>query len=164
MYQLRSVEFKKSIVQKMCIPGGKTVDELSSEIGVTHQTLYNWRKMIQNEVSVVYHERSPRSWNLPDKYQAILDTANKTGEELGKWLRQQGLQTTHIELWKKECKSMLSNNSYKIENRVLKLKNAELEKEINRKDKALAEVTALLVLKKKRRLFWESGKINSHGY
>jgi hypothetical protein len=44
---------------------------------------------------------------------------------------------------------VLSNKSDKEEIKVLKLKIKELEKEINRKDKALSEVTALLVLKKK---------------
>ncbi len=133
----------------MCIPGGKTVIELSKEIGVSDQTLYNWRKMIQNNVSRGYQERSPRGWKLSDKYQAVLDTASQSGEELGQWLRKNGLQTTHIELWKQECKSVLSNNSYREENKGLKAKIIELEKEINRKDKTIAEVTSLLVLKKK---------------
>lgn len=147
--QIYSEEFRKAIVQKMCMPGGKTVAELSQEIGVSDQTLYNWRKMIQNDVSKGYKERSPRGWKLSDKYQAVLDTANQSGEELGQWLRKNGLQTTHIDLWKKECLTVLSNNTYREENKGLKEKIIELEKEINRKDKALAEVTALLVLKKK---------------
>jgi len=147
--QIRSEEFRRAIVQKMCIPGGKTVTELSREIGVSDQTLYNWRKMIQNNVSRGCQERSPRGWKLSDKYQAVLDTSNQSGEELGRWLRENGLQTTHIELWKQECKSVLSNNAYKDENRLLKAKIIELEKDINRKDKTIAEVTALLVLKKK---------------
>ncbi len=147
--QIHSEEFRKAAVQKMCIPGGKTVIELSKEIGVSDQTLYNWRKMIQNNVSRGYQERSPRGWKLSDKYQAVLDTASQSGEELGQWLRKNGLQTTHIELWKQECKSVLSNNSYREENKGLKAKIIELEKEINRKDKTIAEVTSLLVLKKK---------------
>jgi hypothetical protein len=102
--------------------------------------------MIQNEVT---REQSPRGWKMPEKYQAVIDTANKTGEELGILLRQKGLQTTHIELWKEECKSVLSDKSLKEENRRLKQRNAELEKEINKKDKTIAEVTSLLVLKKK---------------
>ncbi len=133
----------------MCIPGGKTVTELSQEIGVSDQTLYNWRKMIQNNVSRGYQERSPRGWKLSEKYQAVIDSANQSGEELGQWLRKNGLQTTHIELWKQECKSVLSNNEARDEIKQLKIKIAELEKEINRKDKTIAEVTSLLVLKKK---------------
>jgi len=131
------------------MPGGKTVVELSQEVGVCEQTLYNWRKMIQNNVSGGYHERSPRGWKLSDKYQAVLDTANQSGDELGQWLRKNGLQTTHIDLWKKEFKSMLAHNVYKEENKVLKLRIAELEKDNTRKDKTIVEVTALLVLKKK---------------
>ena len=101
--QIHSEEFRKAVVQKMCMPGGKSILELSKEVGVSGQTLYNWRKMIQNNVSRGYQERSPRGWKLSDKYQAVLDTASQSGEELGRWLRKKGLQTTHIELWKKEC-------------------------------------------------------------
>ena len=145
----RSQKFKEAMVQKMCIPGGKSVVELSREIGVNVQTLYNWRKVIQNKGTEVSQERSPRGWNLTSKYQAVIDSANKSGEELGIWLRKNGLQSAHIELWKQECKSMLAHNVYKEENKALKLRNAELEKEITRKDKTIAEVTSLLVLKKK---------------
>jgi transposase-like protein len=147
--QQRSHEFREAIVQKMCMPGGKSIVALSREIGVCEQTLYNWRKTIQNEVAKVYHEKSPRGWKPSDKYQAVIDTANKSGEELGIWLRKNGLQTTHIELWQKECKSMLARNVYKEENKVLKLRILELERDNTRKDKTIAEVTALLVLKKK---------------
>ena len=145
----RSQEFKEAIVQKMCKPGRKSVVELSREIGVNVQTLYNWRKVMQNKGTEVSQERSPRGWNLTSKYQAVLDSANKSGEDLGIWLRKNGLQSAHIELWKQECKSMLAHNVYKEENKALKLRNAELEKEITRKDKTIAEVTSLLVLKKK---------------
>jgi len=148
-HQNRSEEFIKSVVQKMCMPGGKSIVALSKEIGVCDQTLYNWRKMIQNKVTEVSQERSPRGWKLSDKYQAVIDSANKSGEDLGIWLRKNGLQTAHIELWKEECKTMLAHNVYKEENKILKKRNAELEKDNMRKDKTIAEVTALLVLKKK---------------
>jgi len=142
-------EFKENIIQKMCMPGGKSNKVLSEEIGVCEQTLYNWRKRIQTNVTMINDERRPKAWKISDKYDTLLETANKPDEEFGRMLREKGLQTTHIELWKQECKSMLSNNEYKKENKHLKQINQEQAKEINRKDKALAEVTALLVLKKK---------------
>ena len=39
----------------------------------------------------------------------------------------------------------------------LRARNKELERDLNRKDKALAETTALLVLKKKADLIWGTG-------
>ena len=149
MNQQRSQEFREAIVQKMCMPGGKSIVDLSREIGVSEQTLYNWRKVIQNKGAEISQERSPRGWNLSSKYQAVIDAANKSGEELGIWLRTNGLQSAHIELWKQECKSMLAHNVYKEENKILKLRIAELERDNTRKDKTIAEVTSLLVLKKK---------------
>lgn len=148
-YRKYSDEFKNSIVKKMCTPDGKTIDALSKEIGICYQTLYKWKNKIHNNISKDNEERSPGKWNISDKYQIILDTANKSGEEFGKLLREKGLQTTHIELWKKECKSMLNNNEIKEENKKLRLQNIELQKDIDRKDKTIAEITALIVLKKK---------------
>ena len=45
-------------------------------------------------------QRSPRQWTQDDKYEALLESARLTGEELGKWLRENGLRSEHIEIWR----------------------------------------------------------------
>jgi transposase-like protein len=143
--------FKKSIVEKLLTPGGKGVSELSKEIGVCNQTLYNWRdRYADNEII----PKSPRKWNIKDKYTAVMESAGLSGEEFGKWLRKTGLHSDHIDKWKKEIEQMVSSPKDKEEIRKLKAENKKLKKELNRKEKALAEAAALLTLKKKAAAIW----------
>jgi len=145
--------FKKAMVQKLFMPGGPSVLTLSREIGVSEQSLYNWKAKYQNTGSG-QAQRSPRQWTHEDKYEALLEAARLTGEELGKWLREKGLRSEHIEIWRQEMKKNLNQQKKDEEIRELKKKNKDLERELRRKDKALAEMSALVVLKKKVDVLW----------
>ena len=147
--------FKRAMVQKMLMPGGPGVTRLSREIGVNKQTLYNWRdKFNDMGTGRTSTHRSPRQWTQEEKYDALLEAARLTGEELGKWLREKGLRSEHIEKWQQEMKNNLNQRDKAAEIRELKKRNKELERELHRKDKALAEMSALIVLKKKVELLW----------
>jgi transposase len=150
---LYAENFKKSMVQKLLLPGGPSVLSLSRETGVSEQSLYNWKVKYQNRGSGE-SQRSPRQWTNEDKYEALLEAARLTGENLGKWLREKGLRSEHIEIWQQEMKKNLNQRKKDDEIRELKKKNKELERELYRKDKALAEMSALIVLKKKVALLW----------
>lgn len=143
-------DFKKEMVRKLLLPGGKGATGLSREIGVSPQTLYNWRDKFSESKSVVSTSGiSPRNWKPEAKVQAILDTGGLAEIELGKWLRGNGLHKEHLEVWKRELIEMTKSDKYRVENRGLKKDIIELKRELHRKDKALAEVSALLILKKK---------------
>ncbi len=143
--------FKKSAVEKMLMPGGKGASELSKEIGVCNQTLYNWRdKYAGNRLL----PKSPRQWDSKEKYTAVIEAAGLSGEELGKWLRKTGLHGEHLDTWKKEIEQMVTSPKYKEENKKLRLENKRLKKELYRKERALAETAALLTLKKKAAAIW----------
>jgi transposase-like protein len=152
---LYAENFKKSMVQKLLLPGGPSVLTLSRESGVSEQSLYNWKTKYQNDVTGEsgYH-RSPRQWRDEDKYDALLEAARLTGEDLGKWLREKGLRSEHIEIWRHEMKKNLNQQKKNTELKEAKTRIKELERELHRKDKALAEMSALVVLKKKVGLLW----------
>jgi len=141
------------MVQKLLLPGGPSVLTLSREIGVSEQSLYNWKAKYQNGGSATL-QRSPRQWTEENKYEALLEAAKLTGDDLGKWLREKGLRSEHIEMWRQEMKKNLNQQKKDAEIRELKKKNKELERELRRKDKALAEMSALVVLKKKVDALW----------
>ena len=152
---LYTESFKKAMVQKLLIPGGPTILELCREVGVSDQSLYNWKKKYQNRGSKCPdHIRSPRQWTEIDKYEALLEAARLTGEDLGKWLREKGLRSEHIEKWQHEMKKNLDHQKRNRELKEAKRQIKELERELLRKDKALAEMSALVVLKKKVELLW----------
>jgi len=147
--------FKKAMVQKMLIPGGPGVTRLSRESGVNKQTLYNWRNKFHDRgPESTYTHRSPRQWTEEDKYEALLEAARLTGEDLGKWLREKGLRSEHIEKWQHDMKKNLNQQKKNTELKEAKKRIKELERELRRKDKALAEMSALVVLKKKVAALW----------
>jgi len=147
--------FKKTMVQKMLIPGGPGVTRLSREIGVNKQTLYNWKAKYQNRGSEYPdYIRSPRQWTDEDKYEALLEAASLKGEDLGKWLREKGLRSEHIEKWQDDMKKNLNQQKKNTALKEAKKRIKELERELRRKDKALAEMSALVVLKKKVAALW----------
>lgn len=145
--------FKQAMVQKLLLPGGPSVLTLSREIGVSEQSLYNWKAKYQN-AGLGNLQRSPRQWTQEDKYEALLEAARLTGDDLGKWLREKGLRSEHIEMWRQEMKKNLTQQKKNTELHEAKRRIKELERELHRKDKALAEMSALVVLKKKVALLW----------
>jgi len=146
--------FKEAAVKKMLEPGARSVAALSRELGVSEQSLYNWRNKLRVTETDGIKERTPRRWTAQERYDATLHAASLTEETYGEWLRIQGLRSDDIDTWKKELRNMTTSTKDKDELRELRKKNKELERELHRKDKALAEVSALLVLKKKVDLLW----------
>jgi len=146
-------EFKKAMLRKVLLPGGPTIPELSREIGVSYQSLYNWKIEFQNKgietPEAPEFPRSPRQWRDGQKFDALLEAAGLPEETLGRWLREKGLRSEHLEVWQEEMKKELNQQKKNQELKEAKKRIKELERELNRKDKALAEMTALVVLKKK---------------
>ena len=109
---------------------------------------------------VFYNEinpKRPNDWSVEDKLKFVLETASLPHEQIGSFLRSKGLHQTHLEQWRLQMLKGLQNNS---PSKKVKKRNSDskrirsLEKELNRKEKALAETAALLVLKKKVREIW----------
>ena len=144
--------FKRNIVRKVMLPGGPSVCAVSKETGISAQTIYHWIKALKDSVPMTEQQRTPEDWTLPEKNEALLEAASLSPEEEGEWLRKKGLHTGHLSLWKKEIHEALTGISKGIsvkEKQEFKKQMKDLEKEIRRKDKALAEMSALIVLKKK---------------
>jgi len=93
----------------------------------------------------------PRDRSILEKQELLLEAASVSPEALGGWLREHGIHEEHLRLWKGEIRDRLKHNeaSSKRELSVERRKVKTLEKELHKKDEALAELTALMVLKKK---------------
>jgi transposase-like protein len=142
-------EYRDQAVQKLLRPGGPSVRELSEETGVHVATLYKWLREKKNgHMSRKF--TTPRKWTLRRKLAALLEARGKSEDELGRWLREQGLHADHLERFAKEIESALEG--VEMPDRAMELENRELRKELNLKDKTIAEMSALLVLKKNYRM------------
>ena len=86
-----------------------------------------------------------------------MEAAALPEEKLGRWLREKGLRSEHLEVWQEEMKKELDQQKKNQELKEAKKRIKELERELNRKDKALAEMTALVVLKKKLDALYGNG-------
>ena len=93
-------------------------------------------------------KKSPHNWSPEEKLKAVSETKGLSEPDLGKYLRSNGLHSQHIEQWNDEILSALKSKFYpnKKDPKVLNLerKNKILQKDLNRKEKALAEAAALL--------------------
>ena len=147
-----SDEYRKEIIKKMLTPGGLSVPRLSEETGIHEVTLYKWRKDARTGVMSKRKSKSPRSWSLEEKYAAILEAKSKNDKDLGIWLREKGVHSDHLRIWENEV-AMALGAINSPEQKKLERDIKELRREVRRKDTALAEVSALLILKKKFEAF-----------
>lgn len=150
--------FKDAMVEKMTVPGGVTASVLSKETGISQPTLSKWKKSRGKVEGMSKGKRRPQDWTAEERLNAIAETLKMSEEDLGTYLRREGLHSSHLEQWKTDFveaqKALTKGGKRKRFVSEEKKKIKELEREIRRKDKALAEATALLILKKKAELIW----------
>jgi transposase len=141
--------FKREMVRKLLLPGGKGAAELSREIGVTPQTLYNWRDKYSHGSDAMTRKRRSGGLSAEEKTMMLLEFARLPEAETGEWLRKKGLQSEHLKLWESELTTKSDTSQFKEETRILRNTNKQLEKDLLKKDKALAELSAIIILQKK---------------
>lgn len=156
-----SENFKRKMVQRMSGTHARSATSLAKETGVAQATLSRWLiqartigLMSKNEhqtprPDLLRKERTPE-----EKLRLVLEAARISHAELGAFLRRHGLHEADLDEWRDAMLTGLkpppSKHARSLEVRRVK----QLEKELNRKDKALAEAAALLVLQKKVQALW----------
>ena len=152
--------FKERAMQMMMAPNAVSVAQVSRDTGVSEQTLYNWRNRLRHEGKVVPADSSnPEKGSGENKLAVVIETAALNEEELAEYCRHKGLYTEQIARWREaavagaQTLQPLSADERR-ELQQERKKTRKLEKELRRKDRALAETAALLVLQKKAREIW----------
>ena len=152
-----STGFRNNILKKVLPPENRSVPSVSKESGVSEQTIYNWiNKMKNGTFDPTGSELRLGDRNISEKLTLLLEGKTKNKDELGAWLRENGLHSEHLNQWEQELKDTVTDKEKKIreENKKLKLEKKNLERELARKEKALAEMAALMMLKKKADEIW----------
>lgn len=155
-----SEEFKSSIIAKLLPPHNVSVPDMVKETGIPKDTLYGWRNQYRNIQGGPVTSGDPQSGSFSNevKLAVVIETASLSEVELGEYCRRKGFYPEQISGWKNSFVHGSSVTFSKAEREQLKELTAtvkQLEKELNRKDKALAETAALLVLQKKFQALWE---------
>ena len=154
-----SPEFKAQIVKKMMPPNNLSVAQISRESGIHVSTLYSWKKQLQARGFVVPAKKSrPDQWDTKTKLAVIIQTASMNEAERSSYCREHGLYPEQLDAWKAafEAVDMADGPVTKAVLAAERKKSRQLEKELRRKEKALAETAALLTLSKKARAIWGS--------
>lgn len=159
-----SKSFKESLVKKVLNTPGESMSAIAREAQVSTSALSVWCQRLRGSVlgedsQVDSSEKLPSDWTLEERFEALLASSQLSGEALNQYCRSQGIYTHQLELWRKDFMKNSSNKlstqvQQKSELKKLKAQNQDLKRELRRKEKALAEASALLLLKKKADLIW----------
>ena len=163
--------FKRKMIQKLTGPNAISATALSRQVDVSQTTLSKWLKNAgieprfgslnntdsNGQMRQTMTPKRPEGWSPEEKLKAVLEAASLSEDQLGAFLRSKGLHETHLQQWRLQMLNGLGKVSVdkKPKRRAADTRRIRsLEKELKRKDKALAETAALLVLKKKVQEIW----------
>jgi len=157
-----SSELKENILAKMLPPNNLGVPQLARETGIPRDTLYGWRRQALGQGHLPATSGSTvQSLASEEKFAVVMETATLNELELGKYCRRKGLFAEQIAMWRETCREAnapLASKAERAERRAERGEIQRLNREVLRKDKALAEAAALLVLQKKVRAIWEESE------
>lgn len=152
-----SSRIRQAVLRKVLPPQSKDVTDVALEFGITEQAINGWIKLVQEGKLTMEAEGSgPRATSASAKLSLLLEGAKVDDDQLGGWLRDKGLHSEHLPLWEQELRELMDDKTTadKAEIQALKKRTRQLEKELERKDKALAELATLIALKKKAAAIW----------
>jgi transposase-like protein len=150
-----SQDFVNRALQKVANRGAQSQASIARQLNIDASTLRSWMKMNKPNNEKPKTEKTPDQWSLDEKLWALQETYALNGEALSAWCRKNGLFPHHLHEWKKQfCAEPISTK----DTRAIKDENHRLKKALVRKEKALAEAAALLILQKKFQALWEDGE------
>jgi transposase len=152
-------ELKASIIARMLAPKNAYVPELAKETGIPQDTLYMWRIKARGKAKNHSAMKTPSGGlSSEDKFNIVIETASMNQEELSVYCRRKGLYSEQIEKWRRQCtkanEAVGPTRADRERARQQERQIKQLQAELRRKEKALAEAAALLVLKKKAQELW----------
>jgi transposase len=156
--QTYSEEFKKSSIQKLLSPGNHGLSATARKIGIAPSTLFGWKKKYANQsVMKKSKNNSIANWTPEQKLDALIKTAFMTENELGEYLRSNGLHSSDLEAFKSDSLAgFKSKGRPKLDPEVTSLRKSKksLERELRQTKSALAEQSARIILLKKSHEIW----------
>ena len=159
-----SPERRSAVLKRMLSPNNMAIRQLAQEEGISAATLHKWRAQARGKGQLLPDaDAGPEGWSSRDKFAAVLETAALNEADMAEYCRKRGLFPAQITAWRVACEQANDwdrastarlGKATKEEKRRVK----DLERELARKDRALAETAALLVLRKKASAIWGDGE------
>ncbi len=154
-------EQKTRLIERMLPPHNVHVPQLSIETGIPQDTLYGWRRQARRArgLPVGPPSTAGERWSSAEKFAMVVESAALTEAARGEYCRKRGVYPEQLQSWRQACEQANAAKNAAA-GRTPPAAAAEqrriqdLERELRRKDKALAETAALLVLRKKADAIW----------
>jgi transposase-like protein len=159
-----STERRAAVLRKLQPPNAVPVRQLAKEEGISEATLHAWRREARSQGRLLPDaDAGPEGWTSRDKFAAVLETAALNEVDLAAYCRQRGLYPEQIQAWRTACEQAndwerASSQRLGQATREEKKRVKALERDLARKEKALAEAAALLVLRKNAAAIWGDGE------
>ena len=153
-----SIERKNAVLKKLLPPENQSVSLVAESEGISAVTLYKWLSQARDGGAVVPGSRTNDAdqWSNEAKFAVVLETQPMNEAEKASYCREKGLYIEQVERWRVACIGSMANTE-SVSEPLKKARNEikQLKRKVDRKDKALAESAALLVLSKKFQALWE---------
>jgi transposase len=139
--------FKNKAVARLLPPESAAIETVSREAGIGVGTLERWRE------DVLTRPARGRAWSAAGRLEAVITTAalNEAGKSA--WCREHGVYPAELAKWRASCTTALADPqdapASAQDTRADRKRIKDLERDLLRKDRALAEAAALLILSKK---------------
>ncbi len=147
---------------------GMSIKDVAENLGIGHSTLQKWIRQAKEQrlnqpldggVMTMVKEKRPQDWSAEERLNMVIACGSLSDEGISQLCREKGIYPHHIKQWRGDfIKNKSTSTASKSQNENKQFKNdiKLLKKELNRKDRALAETAALLVLQKKVNEIWGS--------
>jgi uncharacterized protein YjcR len=157
----RPPEFIEQALSKARQRGSRTLKEVAAELNVSLHTLKGWlQESRSSKARSVVSTSLPQSlpagqWSASERLLALQESYGLSGEALHAWCREKGLFEHQLTAWREAFvnsaapETAQERRESKAEFKALQGKHEVLQRELRRKERALAEAAALLVLTKK---------------
>jgi len=155
-----SQELRDDLITRMLAPHNESVSALARETQIPKDTLYGWRAAALGRVTPIPSSDTTCGTVLSsdEKFTIVLEAAALNAHELGEYCRRKGLFTEQVQAWRTRCAAANATGPSRGEqdhNRAQARELRQVRGELQRKDKALAEAAALLLLQKKVQGLWD---------
>lgn len=166
-----SEAFKSRMVQRLMGPNALTANALAEKVSVAQPTLSLWLRVARGNIELMSNDspstpaasktppppRSTKDWSPEERFRVLTVASTLKDSELGAFLRREGLHEATLREWRAAALEGLTpqrDTRTRAQKAAERKRIRDLERELRRKDKALAEAAALLVLQKKLHAIW----------
>jgi transposase len=148
-----STAFKSRMVGRLVGPSAVSANALAREVGISQPVLSRWLRQSGNLEGMAFSKKKGK-WTGPEKLRVLIAAHELSETELGALLRREGVYEAELRAWQTAAETALSEPRRSALACAERRRIQDLERELRRKDAALAETAALLVLKKKVQEIW----------